>query len=181
MFTWLVYYSKSYEQLLVAVFWLVDWRFDGHLQHTLSIQVSKIRGLMGIWAEIFYEHQIRIYSNENWRMEWKKLCDTSSVAENGRTRNPSNRSATAKLAIKICVGSLRLQFVQTAASISTLPPIVNATMTDKAAPTGNKSQSIGVESKISLDDDLLNHSIESFSKADISVVFCSISTLLMIR
>lgn len=67
---------------------------------------------------------------------------TSKVAEKGRTRNPSKRSATAKLAIRMWVGPRRFELNRTAARMSKFPPMVKRTMTDKAAATIIEGQSI---------------------------------------
>ena len=70
---------------------------------------------------------------------------TSRVAENGNTNNPSRRSATAKLAIRMCVGPLRLELVPTAARISILPPTVKPTMTHSTTATNEDVHSSVVD------------------------------------
>ena len=69
------------------------------------------------------------------------MC-TSNVAEKGRTRNPRSRSATARLAIRMCVGPRRLELKRTAAKISKLPPMVRRTMTESATATTKDIQFI---------------------------------------
>ena len=74
-------------------------------------------------------------------MNWSDT-NTSSVAEKGRTRNPSNKSATAKLAIRMCVGPRRFELKRTAAKMSKFPPIVSKTMIVRATASIINVQSI---------------------------------------
>ena len=60
---------------------------------------------------------------------------TSKVAENGKTRKPRSRSATARFAMRICVGPRKFELKRTAAKMSRLPQIVSSTIADRMVAT----------------------------------------------
>jgi len=57
------------------------------------------------------------------------------VAENGKTRKPRRRSATARFAMRMCVGPRKFELKRTAAKMSKLPQIVSRTIADRMVAT----------------------------------------------